>query len=240
MLSQSPEQASRDNRTHSSASSTSAAGAFLAPDASVDTPAPPPPPAPEAPASDSALASGSNLAVARNKLTEHGEPAAARAQVQDSKAATEVGVGADETLAHGASSGQGHKGPDTVQTPSLHPVDVASASREAPALPARPADPASPPSAAPASPEDLARQLADFRVGSQQPPAPAEPEEEEWALKSIVWPPLPPTPHAAADGEGRVQGFETDDRLRVRIICQNQNGPCSLIALCAFVLFTNY
>ncbi|GJN87107.1 hypothetical protein Rhopal_000052-T1 [Rhodotorula paludigena] len=109
----------------------------------------------------------------------------------------------------------------------------------APTLPARPDDPASPPSAAPVSPEDLARQLADFRVGLQQPSAPAEPEEEEWALKSIVWPPLPPTPHAAADGEGRVQGFETDDRLRVRIICQNQNGPCSLIALCNILILRN-
>ncbi|GAA5998666.1 MINDY family deubiquitinase [Rhodotorula paludigena] len=239
MLSQSPEQATRDNPIHSSASSTSAAGASPAPDASADTPAPPPPPAPEAPASDSALASGSNLSIARSQLEEHGEPAVARAQVQDPTAATEVGVGEDETLARGASSGQGHKGPDTVQTPSLHPVDVASASREAPALPARPADPASPPSAAPASPEDLARQLADFCVASQRPPAPAEPEEEEWALKSIVWPPLPPTPHAAADGEGRVQGFETDGRLRVRIICQNQNGPCSLIALCNVLILRN-
>ncbi|GAA5950077.1 hypothetical protein JCM3765_004186 [Sporobolomyces pararoseus] len=51
--------------------------------------------------------------------------------------------------------------------------------------------------------------------------------EEEWLLKSIAWPPLPPRPASSANA----QGFETSE-LRVKIIQQNRNGPCSLIALC--------
>ncbi|GAA5834794.1 hypothetical protein JCM9279_007108 [Rhodotorula babjevae] len=98
---------------------------------------------------------------------------------------------------------------------------------------------------APASPEDLARQLASFHVEPRAPPSPidaAEPPavepqeqgvEEEWHLKTISWPPLPPTPlEAGLAGASQQHGFETDDRLRVRVVCQNANGPCSLIAMC--------
>ncbi|TNY20148.1 hypothetical protein DMC30DRAFT_332814, partial [Rhodotorula diobovata] len=61
--------------------------------------------------------------------------------------------------------------------------------------------------------------------------------EEEWALKSIAWPPLPPTPLESGAGETvQAHGFETDERLRVRIVCQNANGPCSLIALCNILI----
>ena len=111
-----------------------------------------------------------------------------------------------------------------------------------------PADTPPPPAApAPTSPEDLARQLASFRA---EPPAPSssivtaaqpaveeeEEEEEAWLLKTILWPPLPPTPlEAGSDGASRQQGFDTDDRLRVKVVCQNSNGPCSLIALCTSI-----
>ncbi|GAA5917316.1 hypothetical protein JCM8208_005011 [Rhodotorula glutinis] len=110
----------------------------------------------------------------------------------------------------------------------------------------RPLVPADAP--APASPEDLARQLASFRVGpspSSTPIGPAEhavvvepqEQEEEWLLKTIAWPPLPPTPLEAGSGdEVRYHGFDTDDRLRVKIVCQNANGPCSLIALCNILI----
>lgn len=54
-----------------------------------------------------------------------------------------------------------------------------------------------------------------------------EEPEEEWLLKSIAWPPLPPRPTSNSNA----QGFETSE-LRVKIIQQNRNGPCSLIALC--------
>ncbi|GAA6062238.1 hypothetical protein JCM10212_000817 [Sporobolomyces blumeae] len=64
------------------------------------------------------------------------------------------------------------------------------------------------------------------------PPAQDEPEEE-WMLKSIAWPPLPPRPAASAQ-----HGFETSE-LRVKIIQQNRNGPCSLIALCNVLILRN-
>ena len=126
------------------------------------------------------------------------------------------------------------------------------------------------PAASP-TPEDLARQLAGFTVAAQQPPtatatatatAPrrVEPhtqmqeqpeQEEEWLLKEIHWPPLPPTPAAASapppttslgpqvQGSATASsgpGFSTDPALKVKIICQNENGPCSLIALCTSAL----
>jgi hypothetical protein len=97
-----------------------------------------------------------------------------------------------------------------------------------------------PPSSSSPTPEDLARQLASFVVPSTSTappvvsapvpaPVPAVEQEEEWPLKEICWPPLPPTP----DQSGAAH-FEVDPRLRVKVICQNRNGPCSLIALCAF------
>ncbi|BGO98022.1 Ubiquitin carboxyl-terminal hydrolase MIY1 [Rhodotorula toruloides] len=99
----------------------------------------------------------------------------------------------------------------------------------------------------PASPEDLARQLANFSLPSSSPsttppnPQTQEEPEEEWLLKSILWPPLPPTPAAAGqDGpEGVREEFETDENLRVKVICQNANGPCSLIALCNILILRN-
>lgn len=60
----------------------------------------------------------------------------------------------------------------------------------------------------------------------------AEEEEERWLLKRIAWPPLPPTPSAEQGGED--QGMETMGQPTVAIVCQNKNGPCSLLALCAF------
>jgi hypothetical protein len=55
------------------------------------------------------------------------------------------------------------------------------------------------------------------------------PVDEEWLLKSIHWPPLPPSPSDYVD-------TRPSDRMKtggmVRIILQNGNGPCSLLALC--------
>ncbi|GAA6018861.1 hypothetical protein JCM10207_000266 [Rhodosporidiobolus poonsookiae] len=85
------------------------------------------------------------------------------------------------------------------------------------------------------SPEDLARQLSTFALPASPSahdshPPPSEPEEE-WPLKEIFWPPLPPTPSDTP--EGQVQhSFDVAPGLKVRVICQNKNGPCSLIALC--------
>lgn len=61
-----------------------------------------------------------------------------------------------------------------------------------------------------------------------------EPEvaEERWPLKSISWPPLPPTPSS------NHQQIETMGPT-IKIVCQNLNGPCSFIALCEF-WFTFY
>ena len=112
--------------------------------------------------------------------------------------------------------------------------------------------------AASQTPEDLARQLAGFTVAAQQPrrverhtqEQEQQEQEEEWLLKEIHWPPLPPTPAAAsappppttrslgprvqgsATASSSEPGFSTDPALKVKIICQNENGPCSLIALC--------
>ncbi|BGP14246.1 hypothetical protein JCM10213_005863 [Rhodosporidiobolus nylandii] len=102
------------------------------------------------------------------------------------------------------------------------------------------------------SPADLARQLSSFRLPSSPPsssasaplsaPTPSaapeeeqeeQEEEERWPLKEILWPPLPPTPEEAAAG---LSGFQVDQRLRVKVVCQNRNGPCSLIALCNILL----
>jgi hypothetical protein len=55
------------------------------------------------------------------------------------------------------------------------------------------------------------------------------PVDEEWLLKSIHWPPLPPSPSDYVD-------TRPSDRMKtrgmIRIILQNGNGPCSLLALC--------
>lgn len=59
-----------------------------------------------------------------------------------------------------------------------------------------------------------------------------EEEEDRWLLKRIAWPPLPPRPSAEQGGED--QGMETMGQPTVAIVCQNKNGPCSLLALCTF------
>ncbi|KAK4052011.1 hypothetical protein OIO90_004541 [Microbotryomycetes sp. JL221] len=59
----------------------------------------------------------------------------------------------------------------------------------------------------------------------QPRPPPPPPQEEEWPLKQIAWPPLPPPP---SDSFGQMTSMEPS----VKIVCQNANGPCSLIALC--------
>ncbi|KAL8280292.1 hypothetical protein RQP46_007209 [Phenoliferia psychrophenolica] len=63
------------------------------------------------------------------------------------------------------------------------------------------------------------------------PPKPArvEEDEEEWILKEIAWPPLPPPP--SAESNGALGAGPT-----IRIITQNRNGPCSLIALCNILI----
>lgn len=89
--------------------------------------------------------------------------------------------------------------------------------------------------------EDLARSLAAMDVQE------AATTEEEWYLKEIAWPPLPPRPSDERDAEGgsgptiKVRSVpllshdEADDDAE-QIICQNKNGPCSLIALCSSLL----
>lgn len=105
------------------------------------------------------------------------------------------------------------------------------------------------------TPEDLARQLSSFSVPYSPPPfstaplarpAPssepqeAKEEEEEYPLKSIYWPPLPPTPdQQEREGVQAQEGFQIDARLKVKVVCQNRNGPCSLIALCAFLFLSS-
>lgn len=56
----------------------------------------------------------------------------------------------------------------------------------------------------------------------------AEEFEEEWYLKPIPWPPLPPIPSSSRNATLFSQGPIT------QIITQNMNGPCSLIAICMF------
>ncbi|BGP38295.1 hypothetical protein JCM10450v2_002241 [Rhodotorula kratochvilovae] len=164
----------------------------------------------------------------------------AAALVQDTNAKVEVGEVADEETRAGAGTGSTH-GRSVRDEETAAAIEPSSLSP----LAATPAPPRSAPP--PVTPEDLARQLADFRVAPPAPPlhsqpfaAPQQPEEEEWLLKSIAWPPLPPTPYEASTGDvGPAQGFETDERLQVRIICQNANGPCSLIALCNILILRN-
>ncbi|GAA5976746.1 hypothetical protein JCM10908_005616 [Rhodotorula pacifica] len=119
--------------------------------------------------------------------------------------------------------------------------------------------------------EDLARQLAGFKVTqtdsqtatTSTPPAlpsratttespsaphpqsaPEEAPEEEWLLKEIHWPPLPPTPASFHGDDATLAraprpAFTLDPNLKVKIICQNENGPCSLIALCNILILRN-
>lgn len=67
-----------------------------------------------------------------------------------------------------------------------------------------------------------------FHPHPQPPPVPRRRDtelEEQWPLKSIAWPPLPPPP----------SGEHSDivpSGSHIKVICQNRNGPCSLIALC--------
>jgi len=56
----------------------------------------------------------------------------------------------------------------------------------------------------------------------QRPETPMPmPENPEWGLKEIIWPPEP---------------WEGMPQYRVRIVTQNANGPCSFIAICKSVL----
>ncbi|KAK4703028.1 ubiquitin carboxyl-terminal hydrolase MINDY-1/2, partial [Phenoliferia sp. Uapishka_3] len=61
-------------------------------------------------------------------------------------------------------------------------------------------------------------------------PLQEEEPEEEWILKEISWPPLPPPPSAERNGA------DLDAGPTIRIITQNRNGPCSLIALCNILI----
>lgn len=100
------------------------------------------------------------------------------------------------------------------------------------------------------TPEQLAQQLANLKVdaptaartttsrtrrlSAEREPSRADGAvEEEWLLKEIFWPPLPPSPSDPVDTSSRhPAGFVVDPCLKVKIVCQNENGPCSLIALC--------
>ncbi|KAI5480015.1 hypothetical protein MNV49_001980 [Pseudohyphozyma bogoriensis] len=80
--------------------------------------------------------------------------------------------------------------------------------------------PAPPPIAVPTEPEPQPAAAAVHSV--------PQPEvEEEWPLKEIPWPPLPPPPSISHNN-----GAELFEGPTIRVICQNLNGPCSLIAVC--------
>ncbi|GAA5859372.1 hypothetical protein JCM8547_002004 [Rhodosporidiobolus lusitaniae] len=116
-----------------------------------------------------------------------------------------------------------------------------------------PASSSPPPANSSPSSEDLARQLSSFSVNPSSPLAPIstttastvpkvqDEQEEEWPLKEIFWPPLPPPPALSGTGEVEQGGgtFTVDPRLKVKVICQNRNGPCSLIALCNILVLRN-
>ncbi|KAM0786378.1 hypothetical protein ACM66B_001846 [Microbotryomycetes sp. NB124-2] len=77
-----------------------------------------------------------------------------------------------------------------------------------------------------------ASEAASFHTPIASPPPPPPPQseaEEEWPLKQIAWPPLPPPP---SDSHGETTAIEQF----VKIVCQNANGPCSLIALCNILI----
>lgn len=69
---------------------------------------------------------------------------------------------------------------------------------------------------------------AEQQAGQRHAPHEEGETEERWYMKRIYWPPLPrlPSGHQA-------------DLPSVRIICQNRNGPCSLLALCAYLQMPN-
>jgi hypothetical protein len=79
-------------------------------------------------------------------------------------------------------------------------------------------------------------QLAALNLDNGHPPPPMtvlprhkqEEQEEQWPLKEIAWPPLPAPPDRA-DAHGDI----LSKGLTIKVITQNLNGPCSLIALCA-------
>ncbi|KAM0755098.1 hypothetical protein T439DRAFT_345789 [Meredithblackwellia eburnea MCA 4105] len=61
-------------------------------------------------------------------------------------------------------------------------------------------------------------------------------DEEEWALKEIAWPPLPPPPSAETGDESGQDPASLGAGPTIRIITQNRNGPCSLLALCNILI----
>lgn len=78
-----------------------------------------------------------------------------------------------------------------------------------------------------------------------------EEQEEQWRLKSILWPPISTLPSTntfdstssppssqdlvAVPLAPSISGMEEDNTARIiQIVMQNANGPCSLLALCAY------
>ncbi|GAA5948773.1 hypothetical protein JCM21900_005292 [Sporobolomyces salmonicolor] len=160
---------------------------------------------------------------------------------------------ADEPLSHAqatpAPSLNASSAPALNSSPSARPLQEAQPSSHQPSMNQCPPPEPVPASGspfpaghpAPASP--LTGAISSTKSSSSTAlPHHAEPLEEEWLLKSITWPPLPPPPNSHPDSYDAGQsskGFETDERLRVKIIQQNRNGPCSLIALCNILILRN-
>ncbi|GAA5865714.1 hypothetical protein JCM3774_004977 [Rhodotorula dairenensis] len=253
---------------------------------------------------------GSNLAIEKNQSSERAPPTAAlhpRSSISrlDSLAHSTTATPPSGTVelipsAATASSESAHRvgsnsepaqsegGTSTDAEPHVGASTPSSRAAPATAATAAPDSRMAPPQHGDGSPivttpQDLARQLAGFKVApaaassssssapspSPSPLPPALPTrrrspvpeedstsecgkrkvaeeaeiEEEWHLKEIQWPPLPPTPSSAAGpatiGAPAPAGFTTDPSLKVKIICQNENGPCSLIALCNILILRN-
>ncbi|GAA6040695.1 hypothetical protein JCM8097_000879 [Rhodosporidiobolus ruineniae] len=195
------------------------------------------------------------------------EPARSRASEQTGATDNDIATALAETHARSSETVAevGAAGGDEVGEAGEGSDDAVKRTDETAALPSGAQTPPATTTAAPADPDtaaSLAKQLASFAVSpspadsasqpAQANSAPAsvppveeeaEPEEEEWPLKEILWPPLPPTPSSpdASGGPARQDdgGFEVDPRLRVKIVMQNKNGPCSLIALCNVLILRN-
>lgn len=101
--------------------------------------------------------------------------------------------------------------------------------------------------------KELARNLSGMNllppIQTTSSPSPSPPVkvveeeeiEEEWSLKEINWPPLPPLPSSNSMNElGSTSSSKTikySEGPVIKVITQNLNGPCSLIALCMYFFF---
>lgn len=87
--------------------------------------------------------------------------------------------------------------------------------------------------------KELARNLSGMNLLPPIETTTIEKEiEEEWSLKAINWPPLPPPPSSENTNElGISRIVEYSEGPVIKVITQNLNGPCSLIALCMYFNF---